>query len=52
MPVIVCPKFAKYTIFLCPYWEDMREEIRLFPNRRLSHPEDVHDIMCGPLGWK
>lgn len=42
---------AEHTIFHCPHWESKREAMRDLQNGRLPLPEDVSDILCGPVGW-
>jgi hypothetical protein len=38
---------AEHTIFHCPHWTNHREVI----NGRFPLPEDVYDVMCGPIDW-
>lgn len=42
---------AEHTIFHCPHWGGIREGMRPFLNGRLPIPEDIADLLCGPVDW-
>jgi len=42
---------AEHTIFDCPHWAEKRDAMQVFLNGRLPTPDDVEDIICGPVGW-
>ncbi|XP_025201927.1 uncharacterized protein LOC112599304 [Melanaphis sacchari] len=43
---------AAHTIFTCPQWDNEREVMRPYINGRLPTPENVIDLLCGPVGME